>query len=332
MTKAARRTPGHGPAEPASLAGPSRHEAVLHSSPADLARLLAPRIRETLDAGHTVVAVLATEPAIALRTELGDAATGVGFADPARLHAVPPFTAAGRLARTGRDGRALVIGQHVPGLPGCDSVHWARFDIALTVAIADLPITVLCPYAADDPELQRACITHPLITDAAGSTPSEPYRPPREALLDYPPPPPPDLGPPTAELPFTAGDLVTLRYLVGGVAAALAPERVADLVLAVNELAANSIEHGPGSGRLRLWAGDPLVAEVSDHGGPLDVPFPGLTLPPPSGARGRGLWLASEVCDVLQVWSDDLGTVVRVQLGPAASGSQQGGSASPGWR
>jgi hypothetical protein len=55
---------------------------------------------------------------------------------------------------------------------------------------------------------------------------------------------------------------------------------------------------------------------VSDRGGPLDVPFPGLTLPPPAGARGRGLWLASELSDVLQVWSDDGSTVIRVHLYP----------------
>lgn len=312
MTTVARGAPPYGPTHPAR---PARHEAVLHSSPTELARLLAPRIRETADAGHPVVAVLADEPAAALRTELGDVVTGVEFADPARIHAVPAFTAAIRLTRAGRrTGRAMVIGQYIPDLPGCDARHWARFDIALNVAIAALPITVLCPYAADDPGLPRACTTHPLITDASGSAVSEHYRPPHEAVIDYPPPPPSDLGPPIAELAFGAGDLVAVRRLVDRVAAGLEPDRVADLVLAVNELASNTIEHGPGSGRLRLWAGDPLVAEVSDGGGSLDLPFPGLALPPSDGTRGRGLWLASELCDVLQVWSDDGGTSIRVHL------------------
>jgi hypothetical protein len=37
--------------------------------------------------------------------------------------------------------------------------------------------------------------------------------------------------------------------------------------------------------------------------------------PPPDGARGRGLWLASELCDVLEMWSDDGGTVIRLHAG-----------------
>ncbi len=309
--------------------GPA-HEAVVHASATDLARLLAPRVRAALGGGP-VVAALAPAATTALRAALGPAVDAVEFTDPAQVHAVPAFTAAGRLARLSRRARrALVIAQHVPGLPGCGPAHWARFDIALNVAIAELPITVLCPYAADHPDTARARTTHPLITDARGSAASEHYRPPREAVVDYPPPPPPDLGPPTSELSFTAGDLVGLRRLVGRVAADLTPDRAADLVLAVNELASNSIEHGPGYGRLRLWAGDPLVAEVSDGGGPLDVPFPGLALPPPEGARGRGLWLASELCDVLQVWSERGATVIRVHMDRAAAELQHGGFA-PTW-
>jgi hypothetical protein len=39
---------------------------------------------------------------------------------------------------------------------------------------------------------------------------------------------------------------------------------------------------------------------------------------PPSatGARGRGLWLASELCDVMQVWSDAGATVIRLRMEP----------------
>jgi anti-sigma regulatory factor (Ser/Thr protein kinase) len=117
---------------------------------------------------------------------------------------------------------------------------------------------------------------------------------------------------------FDVAGLVDLRHLVGQVAAQaeVAPDRAADLVLAVNELATNSVEHGPGSGSLRLWAGPgrPVVAEISDHGGEMDAPFPGLAQPPPDGARGRGLWLASELCDVLEVWSDPRETVIRVSV------------------
>ncbi|WP_297649384.1 ATP-binding protein [Pseudonocardia sp.] len=316
-----------GAPEPARPADPARHEAMLHTSPADLAAQLTPRVQAALGAGNVVVAVLAKEHEAALRESLGAAADGVEFGDPEQVHRVPAFTVAVRFARacrrSGRADGALVIGQHLPGLPGRGPEHWARLDIALNVAIAGLPITVLCPYAADDPDLRRARTTHPVLTAAEGSAVSAEYRPPQDSLIDYPPPPAPGLGTPVSELSFGAAELVALRHLVGEVAAAagLAPDRAADLVLAVNELASNSVEHGPGSGVLRIWtdpeeeAGTALVAEVADHGGGLmDMPFPGLALPPPDGTRGRGLWLASELCDVLQVWSDADATVVRVHV------------------
>src|SRR6266545_953184 len=49
--------------------------------------------------------------------------------------------------------------------------------------------------------------------------------------------------------------------------AGLSRHRVADLQLAVNELASNAITHGGGTGRLRLWpAGRQVICEVRDGG------------------------------------------------------------------
>ena len=48
-------------------------------------------------------------------------------------------------------------------------------------------------------------------------------------------------------------------------------------------------------------------------------PFPGMVAPAAAGIRGRGLWLASELCDVMQVWSDGEGTVVRLRMDHEAS-------------
>jgi len=302
------------------LAG-ATHEAILYSAPDELAQRLVPHMLPSLDEGAPVVAVLDAGTRAEVRRALGDAAEHVEFPDPAVVHRVPPFTVATRWARLSRRvttpaGRATVVSQHVEGLPGCTDNHWARLDIALNVAVAGLPITVLCPYRADDRELARVEATHPRIATAGGLVASGSYRPPTEALVEYPPPPPPELGPPAAELAFSAAELADLRHLVAEVAGrgAIAPDRVADLVLAVNEIGSNSIEHGPGDGRLRLWVtDDDVVAEIADHG-TADLPFPGMVAPALGGVRGRGLWLASEMCDVLQVWSDDQGTVVRLRM------------------
>ena len=102
----------------------------------------------------------------------------------------------------------------------------------------------------------------------------------------------------------------------------LGPFRASDLVLALNEIATNGVEHGSGLPRLRLWrTADELVGEIYDTER-TRLPFPGMVAPPAAGSRGRGLWLASELTDVLQVWTADDdpgcpdGTVVRVRMTP----------------
>jgi anti-sigma regulatory factor (Ser/Thr protein kinase) len=306
----------------ANLAG-ALHEAVLYSTPDELAGRLVPLLRPSLDAGAPVVAVLDEPTRTEVRRALGHDADRIEFPDPATVHRLPPFTVAVRWARLSRrvtspTGRATVVGQHVDGLPGCGAAHWARLDIALNVAVVGLPITVLCPYRSDDHGLDRVRATHPRLTTADGAIASATYRSPVEALVEFPPPPPPDLGPPVTEQLFTAADLGEVRHLVAGAAArgGTAPDRVADLVLAVNEIASNSVEHGPGHGRLRVWTGrDGVTAEITDPG-TATMSFPGMVAPPATGARGRGLWLASELCDVMQVWSDAGGTVVRLRMEP----------------
>jgi anti-sigma regulatory factor (Ser/Thr protein kinase) len=311
---------GHPAAGPPQRHPAGWHEAVAYSTPADLAARLAPRITAATEAGDPVIAVLADDARGALHAVLGNAADAVRFLDPAEVHSRPAFTVATQWARTNRlitapGGRALVVGQRLESLPGCGPRYWGRLDVGVDVATAELPVTVLCPFAADATE-DLVHATHPHVGTAAGVTAGAGYRPPRESVLRFPPPPPPDLGRPAAHRPFDLGTLAELRGTVTTVASAagLDPEDVADLVLAVNELASNSIEHGAGAGVLRIWDRGEVVAEVFD-GGHMDVPFPGLTLPPPAGERGRGLWLASELCDVLQVWSEPgEGTTIRVTM------------------
>src|SRR5947209_6724193 len=71
------------------------------------------------------------------------------------------------------------------------------------------------------------------------------------------------------EIPFSGEDLFELRQLVTAWASkeALAPEPTEDLVLAVHEIATNSVRHGGGVGMLRLWrTSEELVCEVQDAG------------------------------------------------------------------
>jgi anti-sigma regulatory factor (Ser/Thr protein kinase) len=118
------------------------------------------------------------------------------------------------------------------------------------------------------------------------------------------------------ELDFTQDRLRTLRRFVALSAAevSLDPGRIDDLVLAVNELATNSVRHAGGAGTLRMWReGNVLLCDVHDQG---QIPQPSLcpTAPEPTQITGRGLWIVSQLCDLVQIRSSQRGSVVRVHM------------------
>lgn len=119
-----------------------------------------------------------------------------------------------------------------------------------------------------------------------------------------------------AELPFADRDLGAVRGFVyrGATAASLDVDRAHDLVLAVNELATNSVRHGGGTGTLRMWReADALLCEVQDSGH-ITEPSVGRVPPTPDQESGRGLWVVNHLCDLVQIHSTPAGTVVRVHM------------------
>ena len=66
-----------------------------------------------------------------------------------------------------------------------------------------------------------------------------------------------------------------------------------DFVLAVDEVAINSVQHGGGRGIVRLWSeDDTLVCDVRDQGMIRD-PLAGRMRPDVDAFGGRGLWIAN---------------------------------------
>ena len=62
----------------------------------------------------------------------------------------------------------------------------------------------------------------------------------------------------------------------------------------------NAHAHGRGPVRVRIWAGDERVlASVVDHGTGPDDPFAGLLPVERATTRGRGLWIAHQLCSHL---------------------------------
>jgi anti-sigma regulatory factor (Ser/Thr protein kinase) len=109
--------------------------------------------------------------------------------------------------------------------------------------------------------------------------------------------------------------------------AGLTEARANDLVLAVSEVAANTLRHTPSPGTLEIWHdADEIVCEVRDAGTIAD-PLAGRRTPPPDASGGHGLWLVHQVCDLVELRSDSTGTTVRMHMAIRAplEGGLEGG-------
>lgn len=113
---------------------------------------------------------------------------------------------------------------------------------------------------------------------------------------------------------FDRSRITQLRHIVASAAGAagLTGDRLDDFVVAVNELLTNAVRHGGGAGRVELWRSDGAVTcEVSDSGAGLDD-SDRPARPAPDVPGGRGLWLAGELTDELEIKTGDQGTTVRI--------------------
>jgi two-component sensor histidine kinase len=92
------------------------------------------------------------------------------------------------------------------------------------------------------------------------------------------------------------------------------PARTGDMILIANEIATNSVRYGGGAGTLRMWGeGASVICEVGDTGRILD-PLVGRRKPSADPGSGFGLWLANELCDLVQIRSFSTGSVVRLHF------------------
>ena len=83
-------------------------------------------------------------------------------------------------------------------------------------------------------------------------------------------------------------------------------------MLAVSELAANTLKHTTGGGTLQAWqARGRLICQIRDSGTITD-PLAGRHHPPASPAGGQGLWVVHQVCDLVELRTGPAGTTVRV--------------------
>ncbi|MDP9863293.1 MULTISPECIES: sensor histidine kinase [Streptosporangium] len=122
---------------------------------------------------------------------------------------------------------------------------------------------------------------------------------------------------PSEEFRYGRGDLAAVRDKVSACAMphGLRGERLREALVAVTEVAGNSIAHGGGYGTLRTWVREgTLVCEFHDDGVMTD-PLVGRMVPAPGPLSGRGMWLVQQLCDLVQVRSaPESGTTVRLHI------------------
>jgi anti-sigma regulatory factor (Ser/Thr protein kinase) len=176
---------------------------------------------------------------------------------------------------------------------------------------------LLCPYdveALPEDVIEEARRSHPLILDGQTLRESRSFRGIESIGHAADPLPAPRAT--SEELGFQQTTLATVRRFVSGRAsdAGLPSDRTDDLVLAVNEAASNSVRHGGGAGVVRVWSdAGYLVCEIRDSGR-IDQPLVGRRRPEPGSKGGHGLWMAHQLCDLVQLRSRRNGTVVRLHM------------------
>jgi anti-sigma regulatory factor (Ser/Thr protein kinase) len=138
-----------------------------------------------------------------------------------------------------------------------------------------------------------------------------------------PPPPSPDPDDPMSYNYTT--DLAAIRAVVHRYAleAGLAEARAIDLTLAVSEVAANTIKHAKSPGSLNIWYdAKEIVCQIHDEGVITD-PMAGRHEPSLDALGGHGLWIVNQVCDQVEMQSDENGTTIRLHMNLPRHGAGQ---------
>jgi anti-sigma regulatory factor (Ser/Thr protein kinase) len=305
-----------------------RHEALFYAGDDDFVTGTTSFIRDGLASDEPTLVVVSAKKIEMLKDSLGRDAQAVLFADmnsvglnPARI--IPAWC--DFVAKYGADGRRLRgIGEPIwKGRGPAELVESQRHEALLNVAFAGGQAWyLLCPYDTEslEPEVvEEAFRSHPFTSHSSnGKAESGQYVGLEVESVPFNAPLPEPTGEPP-EFTFQAGPMGGLRRLAARHAldAGLNPSKTSDLVLAVIEVAGNSLKHGGGEAILRIWQ-DPatLYCEVRDRGY-IRHPLVGREKPAPDTDGGRGLWLVNQLCDLVQVRTNESGSVVRLHMSRA---------------
>jgi anti-sigma regulatory factor (Ser/Thr protein kinase) len=302
---------------PGAASGP-RHDLAVVGSDEELHALAAAHLREGLDAGDVVQAVLPRAVLESLAPTL-DGAELVAVDEVCRQREPDTIVQLHRQLRGARPRRLRLLSR----VTGARMRAWdeiSRCEAVTNIAFAEDPISVLCVYdrrETPDDALERALRTHPRLHTADGGEPNPSYQDPHAFLASLPVPEEPLQRTAPVLALDAATSLPDLRHRLERALRGRAGDREveADFHLAASEIAANAFRHGRPPVSARLWASaDRLVCAISDAGTSYADPAAGYQ---PAhgedlGRGGMGLWLARKLCDHVDLIRGPGGLTVRL--------------------
>jgi hypothetical protein len=297
-----------------------RHEAFPYAGADDFVARAAPLIARAVEAGDPVRVAVDAAKIERLRECLGTASASVAWTDirriggnPARI--IPLWRQF--VARHGSRDRVWGFGEPIwPGRAPAELVEAQRHEQLLNLAFAGVAnFTLICPYDTDnlDPAAVREghrC--HPFVADEDGPRPSADYpgldaiTAPLVTSLPAPGEEPSEFTLDRAGEALLRSHLVALTHQAG-----VDPSRADDLALAIAAVARHlgrpRVRH-----LVRVWREAGSVLAELRHLAATRDPLAGREWPAPADGAGRGLWLANQLCDLVQLRSHDAGAIVRL--------------------
>lgn len=307
-------------ARPAAASTSFSHAAGFYRSPAEYVESLGAFIRASVRRDQHVMVAVPTPNLLLLSQHLGALAHRVSFTDMTALGRNPgriiPAIQSFANAHAGRP--VCYVGEPVwRSRTEAERGEVRRHEALLNVAFARQQVSVLCPYDAGlgADVLAEAEQTHPALLQSGRLAQSTAFTDMSLAeLADGELPEPPAAG--VEALAYRDDPGAARAFVRDRARAAGLPEaRITDLVIAVGELAANTLKHTTGTGSVGVWAtAAEVICEVRD-GGHIDDVMAGRRYPAPDAGRGHGLWVVHQVCDLVEMRTGGSGTTFRLHMG-----------------
>lgn len=303
------------------------HAGLLYHTTDEFLASALPYVREGVERGESVLAVMTQEHIANLRRALGpERASKVTFVDSIDWYDVQ-MQALSRLsqflAAQPSNTRIRILGE--PLINCCsreNAKRWLTMENATNAAWRNAPISMLCTHdMTETGSWERALeCAHPVLLVDGKPTPNPDFVGPDEYYeRQFSHPEVPKTG--VHEFPFNIHTLPAVRHHLEAyaIASGMVDDAVFALVMSVTEACSNALEHGGGRGVVRMWrCNNEVVCDVVSFGEAIEQPLAqGFIAPNVVQERGRGIYLMRQLCDWVDIFTPGKGAVVRLYMSMA---------------